>query len=64
MGEEWKDELSEDELIELRGALRKYRDRLELLTKDRRSIEKLITYIDDRLREISWEKYQKEKGIE
>jgi len=61
---ELKNELSEDELIDLRRTLKKYRDRLKFQTKDKYSIDKLLAYIDDRLSEIAWEKYRKEKGIE
>jgi len=64
MDSELRDELSEEELVKLRIALKGFRDRLSVRSYDRDAIDKLIQHVDKRLKIIAWEKYAKEKGIE
>jgi len=59
-----KEELSEEELIEFRRQLKKYDNKLSVTSEDSKAIFSLLKYVDMRLKEIAWENYLKEKGIE
>lgn len=56
-------ELTEEELLNLYGFLKKHADKLGLNDPDRIEIKKLMDHFESRLREIAWSKYQEKQGI-
>jgi len=68
-------ELSEEEMLNIYGFLKKHADKLPSgppclspedkrpAVQDKHKIEELMHYIEGRLRAISWEKYQRHQGL-
>jgi len=64
-------ELSEEEILNIYGFLKKHADKLpsgeqtdiRAAVRDRNKIEELMRYMEGRLKEIAWEKYRRTQGL-
>jgi hypothetical protein len=55
--------LTEEKMLDLVTSLKKYIETLGISSLDRDRINQLINYFEERLKNIAWEKYQREKGL-
>jgi len=60
---EYKFGLTEDELMELRRILKNHIKSIAVTSRDRRPLHNLLVHVEEKLKEIAWDKYKKENKL-
>ena len=61
---ELTNELTEEEVLTLYQTLSKYAEKLSAGSSDRADLLQLMAHLENRLKEIAWNKYRTEKAIQ